>query len=87
MTDKHPPPDGVEHRCEDKRCGRRGECPLLDDDALEDIAEKAADRAIAKMTATVYQEVGRSVIGKMIYLAGALVIGSYLWARGKGYVQ
>lgn len=79
----------IEHRCaeNDNRCGRRGECPLLADGAMEDLAEKAADRAIAKLTATIYQEVGRNVIAKTAYLAGALVIGAYLWAQSRGYVK
>lgn len=78
----------AERRCEDQtRCGRREECPLLVDGAMEELAEKAADRAIAKLTATVYQEVGRSVINKMFYITGALALGVYLWAKGQGYVK
>ena len=60
------------------------DCPMLNDTAIEQIAEKAAEKAIKKLTAQVYQEVGKSVISKFVYIIGACSIGLYLWLTSKG---
>lgn len=62
------------------------DCPLLNDTAIERIAEKAAEKAIEKLTNHVYQEVGRSVISKFIYIIGACSLGFYLWLKSKGVI-
>lgn len=58
----------------------------LTEEQIEEIAEKAAQKAIAKLTSHVYQEVGKSVINKIFYIAGACAIGTYLWLRSKGII-
>ena len=60
--------------------------PLLDDSELEKIAERAAEKAIKKLTNHVYQEVGKSVISKFVYIAGACSLGLYLWLKSKGVI-
>lgn len=60
--------------------------PLLNDTAIERIAEKAAEKAIEKLTNHVYQEVGRSVISKFVYIIGACSLGFYLWLKSKGVI-
>ena len=62
------------------------DCPLLDDSELEKIAERAAEKAIEKLTSHVYQEVGKSVVSKFVYIVGALTLALYLWARSKGLI-
>ena len=61
-------------------------CPLLTDPELEMIAERAAEKAIEKLTQHVYQEVGKSVISKLVYIVGVCTVGLYLWLRSKGVV-
>jgi hypothetical protein len=51
---------------------------------VEEIAEKAAQKAISKLTGHIYQEVGKSVISKLFYIIGACSIGIYLWLKSKG---
>jgi hypothetical protein len=53
---------------------------------MEELAEKAAQRAIEKLTSHVYQEVGRSVVSKLFYIAGACAIGGFLWLKAKGII-
>lgn len=60
--------------------------PLLDDSELEKIAERAAEKAIKKLTNHVYQEVGKSVISKFVYIVGACSVGLYLWLKSKGVI-
>lgn len=60
--------------------------PNLSEDQIEMIAEKAAEKAIEKLTTHVYQEVGRSVVSKLFYIVGACAIGLYLWLKSKGIV-
>ena len=64
----------------------RQDCPLLDDSALEKLAERAAEKAIEKLTNHVYQEVGKSVISKFVYIVGACSVGLYLWMKSKGVI-
>lgn len=67
-------------------CGRRGNCPMMQDSAVEEIAEKAAQKAIEKLTSHVYREVGKSVISKLFYFVGAAAIGLYLWLKSRGVI-
>ena len=52
----------------------------LTDAQIEVIAEKAARRALQ----IVYAEVGQSVLKKLAWLAGVVVVGIGLWLAGKG---
>ena len=61
-------------------------CPMLNDTAIEQLAEKAAEKAIKKLTNHVYQEVGHSVISKFVYIIGACSLGLYLWLKSKGVI-
>lgn len=72
------------HVCDHRE--RRG-CPPLTEEQIEDIAEKAAEKAIEKLTNHIYQEVGKSVISKLLWLAGALTIGIYVWFQSKGLIK
>ena len=58
----------------------------LDDDELERIAERAAEKAIIKLTDHIYHEVGKSVISKFVYIVGACSLGLYLWLKSKGVI-
>ena len=62
------------------------DCRLLDDSELEKIAELAAEKAVEKLTKHVYQEVGKSVISKFVYIVGACSVGLYLWLKSKGVI-
>ena len=63
------------------------ECPPLTESEIDEIAEKAAEKAIEKLTAHVYQEVGRSVVGKLVWILGALTVGAYVWAQSRGFFK
>lgn len=64
----------------------RQDCPLLSDPELEKIAERAAEKAIEKLTNHVYQEVGKSVVSKFVYIVGVCSVGLYLWLKSKGVI-
>lgn len=51
----------------------------LSDAQIELIAEKAAEKALQK----VYAEVGQSVLRKLAWLVGIVVVGFALWLAGK----
>lgn len=59
----------------------------ISDEQIEEIAEKAAEKAIELMTAGVYKSIGRSVVDKFLWLVGVLSLGAWLWAKKNGYVQ
>jgi len=80
---------------ETQTCAAATDCPFSDETALEKIAELAAEKAIEKLTTHkaiekltnhVYQEVGRSVISKFVYIVGACSLGLYLWLKSKGVI-
>lgn len=59
----------------------------LTDAQIEEIAEKAAAKAVAKMTAMVYQEVGRNVIGKLLWVVGVAAVAVYGFLSAKGLIK
>lgn len=68
-------------------CGRRDHCPMMEEASIEEIAEKAAEKAIEKLTAHVYQEIGRGIVSKFMWLAGAITVGVSLWLNSKGLLK
>tara|TARA_R110000803_G_scaffold101359_1_gene169255 strand:+ start:270 stop:458 length:189 start_codon:yes stop_codon:yes gene_type:complete len=52
----------------------------LTDAQIDEIAEKAAERAFQK----IYQNVGKSVLTKLTWMAGAAVIGLFMWLGNNG---
>lgn len=67
---------------------RRAKAHLTDDqiEDIADIAEKAAEKAIEKLTGDVYKAVGKSVVSKFLWIVGALSVGAYLWLKKTGIV-
>jgi len=61
--------------------------PNLTEEQIELIAEKAAEKAIEKLTSHVYQEVGKSVVSKLFYIVGACALGLWLWLKSKGIIS
>ncbi|MDR3414227.1 MAG: hypothetical protein P4L87_25245 [Formivibrio sp.] len=60
---------------------------MLDAETIENIAEKAADRAIEKMTAQVYQDIGRGIVSKLFWLCGVVLVGLAFWLASKGAIK
>tara|TARA_B110000971_G_scaffold99427_1_gene102268 strand:- start:3611 stop:3799 length:189 start_codon:yes stop_codon:yes gene_type:complete len=52
----------------------------LTDAQIDEIAEKAAERAFQK----IYQNVGKSVLTKLTWMVGAAVVGLFMWLNGNG---
>ncbi len=61
--------------------------PALSEAMIDEIAERAAVKAISKLTATVYQEIGKGVVSKFLTLIGALSAAAALWAASKGLIK
>lgn len=74
-----PPPsyDGPERRSE----------PHISESQIEEIAERAAQRAMAKLTDEAYRTIGKGVLNKLFYIVGVLVTAAYFWATSKGLVK
>ena len=60
--------------------------PHLSDEQIEDIAERAAEKAVEKMTSGVYQAIGKSILDKALYLTGAIGLGVWFWMKKNGWV-
>ncbi len=58
----------------------------LTDEQIDEIADRAAKKAVEQMTNQMYLEVGKGVVKKALYLLGAFVIGAGLWAKAKGWL-
>lgn len=56
----------------------------LSEEELDNIASKAAEKAIEKMTKEIYSQVGKAVISKLFWLVGLCTVGLYLWFKSKG---
>ena len=55
-------------------------CPYLSEKQMEEIAERAAQRALDKVA----MNVGRNVISKVFWITGAAAVAVYLWIKDKG---
>jgi hypothetical protein len=58
----------------------------LTEEQIEEIAERAAERAMAKLTDHMYKQVGKSVVNKLFWVVGVISVGLYLWLKQKGLV-
>ena len=61
-------------------------CPYLTDEQIERIAEKAADKAVNKMTDQAYRAVGKGVINKLLWIVGVVTVGFAAWLHSKGFI-
>lgn len=59
----------------------------LTDDEIELIAEKAAEKAVAKMTTMMYREVGKGVVDKFFWIVGLSAVGIYVYLQQKGIIK
>lgn len=77
-----------ERRTTLRRQEDRAGCPYLTPEQIEEITDKAADKAAVKavelMTNKIYMEVGKSVIKKVTIIIGAASVALSIWLYGKG---
>lgn len=59
----------------------------LSDDQIERIAEKAADRAVEKMTAEAYKAIGRGVVNKALWIIGMIATAGVIWLAKAGHIK
>ena len=55
----------------------------LSDAQIEKITDRAADKAVAKITANFYMEVGKGFVSKAFFVIGVVVVGVLAWWYGK----
>lgn len=71
-------------RREDDRAG----CPYITPEQIEEIADKAAEKAAVKavelMTNKIYLEFGKSAIKKITTIIGVAAVALSIWLYGKG---
>ncbi|MDE2389475.1 MAG: hypothetical protein KGN35_10430 [Betaproteobacteria bacterium] len=62
-------------------------CPYLTEEQVEEIAERASEKAIHKMADQVYREVGKGVVSKALWLIGVVAVGLAMWLKSKGFID
>ena len=60
---------------------------ILSDEEIEIIAERAAEKAMLKMTNQLYQDIGKGVISKLLYLIGIVTIAAWAWLHANGWIK
>jgi predicted GTPase len=65
---------------------RRKGCPYLTEHEIDAIAEKAAEKAVEKFSDMVYQEVGKNVLSKLVWIIGASFVAFAAWLHSKGFL-
>ena len=58
-------------------------CPYINESQIEIIAERAAEVALER----VYTSIGKSVVNKVLWLAGAAGLAVMAWLNGSGYIK
>lgn len=59
----------------------------LTDEQIEQIAERAADRAVEKLTNEAYKSIGKNVVQKFLWIVGVCAAALYFWLQQKGLVK
>ena len=59
----------------------------LSEKQINEIAEKAAQIAIREISNMAYENVGRAVIQKLLWIVGALFTGLALWLQSKDFLK
>jgi hypothetical protein len=59
----------------------------LTDAEIDLIAEKAAEKAVAKLTTAVYREVGQTIVQKFFWIVGLCGAGLYVYMQQKGWIK
>lgn len=57
----------------------------LTEEQMEAIADRAAEKAVAKMTGMVYESVGKTVIKKFFLIIGLVAVSVYAGLRLAGW--
>ena len=59
----------------------------LSDEQLEEIAERAAEKAIAKVTQDLYTSIGKAVLTKVIWSVGVAWVALIIWMQARGFIK
>lgn len=59
----------------------------LSDEQIEHIAEKAAEKAVRKMTLEAYQAIGRGVVNKAMWIIGVVATAALIWMAKAGHIK
>ena len=51
----------------------------LSEEQIEEIAERAASKAVAKITDQIYKDVGKTVIQKFVWTVGAIAVAGTIY--------
>lgn len=83
--------DGRRRRAEDRLENAFTGCPRYDkhelsEDQIEEIAERAAEKAIKKAKDDLYKDVGETVVGKFKWMVGLIVVGTFVWMVSHGWI-
>lgn len=64
---------------------RRKHPPCITEAVIEQIAERAAEKAVLKMETRAYQYVGKTFINRITQFIGALIVAFALYLHSKGF--
>lgn len=59
----------------------------LSESQIEYIAEKAAEKAVAKMRSEAYQDVGRWTLNKLYWISGIVAVWVWYWLIKNGFLK
>jgi hypothetical protein len=59
----------------------------LSEEQLEEIAERAAEKAIAKVTQDLYTSIGKAVLTKVVWSVGVAWVALIIWLNAKGFIR
>lgn len=61
-------------------------CPYLTEEEIDKIAERAADKAVEKVTVQAYQAIGKGVVTRFLWMIGLITAGFVTWLHTKGFL-
>jgi hypothetical protein len=61
--------------------------PPLTEEQIDEIAERAAEKAVTKVIDHFYAEVGKGVVRKVLWVIGVGSIALFVWLAGSGHIK
>jgi len=59
----------------------------LTDEQIEMIAERAAEKAMKKLTEDAYMSIGKGVVSKAFWIIGMVATALFFWLAQKGIIK
>jgi len=59
----------------------------LSEEQIEEIADRAADKAVSRLHARFYQEIGQGFVSRSFTILGVVIVAAWMWLSSHGFIK